>query len=1424
MTNDILRLQDRREQIIKDLAVKEAMLAQKEAESSQLKKDIADANAACSAYRSQAEAQSREKEQIVARIAKLESDIATFQDLDAALRKELAGVFGLAFGKKKELKSKIEANESSLIAAKHELADLMLKKVSLEGSRDLVALDSEEKHIAQLQAKLEGTIRDIDVLIGGISEFRDSLAEVEKEISALEKHQRVLEQEAEEARRVADEQARQKVAEEAARIAAEEQARKEAEAARLAAEEQARQEAARKAAEEQARQEATRKAAEEQARKEAARKAAAEEKAKREAARKASLQSQSTPSTTPKTQKTVKHVRPRIADPRLAASVDRVIDKLEAYFPEYKVFALDSIDSSLRERISELYKQAGYATVDDMLHAYGFEIISGDAVRELRSFVMYTPGNEPEAIRSKIQSMLSRLSEYYPDKVIPRGLQNDHKKLSQSVSGLYQWLGYPDAGSMLEAYGYQYQLNSDIGGRPSNDYDAVINFLVEKYKTAPKPRSMGDLIFDNPELKGQIKTLQNKSAELFGMTLKKYFDSLGIFASHGPSSARSQQAVSASKQEAVEAALAAVYENLNEDECGTLEDALACLENMLVKTNRAGQVYIFRATNCVGKVTIPYGIDFISDEAFMGQADLEELDIRANLTEIPENAFAQCSSLSKISLPEGIISIAAKAFSDCTSLPKVILPESLQQIGSKAFSGCTALQEVVFGNTRTMVSDDAFAGSSYEYEPAEESGSTDSKYFEYTTDRKGNATITGFRDEIESVVIPGMLDGHPVVAISKGAFQNCKHLVEVSMSDYITAMQGDAFRDCISLKKIHLSNGISKIITTSFTGCIGLKEINIPDAVTEIKKGTFKDSPLEKLHIGKSLSILDLGAFTSGERDPYTGRIKSTRAVNKITVDPANPSMKAVGAALLSKDGKKLLALLGSARSFAIPEGVESIGTAAFRGLYFLSDVSFPDSVVTIGEKAFAQTALRSVVFGAGLKKIKDGAFEGCDKLTAAVFNDGIEEIGDRAFEGSPIISVLLPASLRTLGSYAFNCLSGYYGGGEAKQEFKIDSHNPYIRADGSALYILNGSEKTLKSLYGQKYRQYVYDNRQKSPEYVVAEGTTRIAQSAFCRCTSLSKVTLPDGLLVIEDEAFLDCQSLKEINIPSSVEVIGNHAFKGTAIKEFKLGAALREVGLGAFITGDEWSDKRTKLRSIKVDKANETFHVTQKTLLKKKTDGTSSVLVYFGGDEVVALPDGVSEICSGAFMRSIAQEVQIPASVKAIGDKAFYGCSKLVRLRVGFAEPENGISFAVIYIPETKGGMESSVRDQYMDCIRIDGSGTLFDFVKYDSLFETIAETKDKILVATDRLKSSIQLVPLYRDKYLTYLRRHAQKAVQIVVEFDDLAGLNTLAELNVFTGKNIDQIIELANKAQKPEILSYLMNYKNTNFGVTEEDYDL
>ena len=1306
----------------------------------------------------QVDGEKEEKNILMADVASLKENISKLEIELEEFQKEMSGLSFMAFGRKKELKTKIEGAQKSLDEKKvdlriktERLAVVSTSKVEEMLAVENAAIEENKKVITEKQFQVDEIEKEISSLEIQFNEAKKQLAEVES----------VLEAKAKEA---AEADAKAKLEEEMrAKIEAEMRAKLEAEA---------------------------------------------------EAARLASVSSI--------------YTRPAISDPKLAKRVDRYIDKLEGYYPEHKVFAFDSIDSKLRENVSAVYKVLGYSTVDEFLNAYGFELITGAAVRELRSFVMYTPGNEPDVIKNKVDNMLALMDEYYPDHVVPRGMQQDHKNLSKTVSGLYQWLGYTDAGAMLEAYGYTYNVAASGSGRPANDFQPMIDALVEKYKDGPKPKNMGELLFANPELKGSLKTLQNKSNEILGMTLRKYFEELGIF-EKGTQKTSSTSSAAASTQNAVVDTITRLYEKLDQTKYGTAEDALGCLESMKVKQNKAGQVYVFRGVGCEGTVVIPYGVDFISPSAFSGQTGIEEVEINAELAEIAAETFADCSSLSSIQIPEGVISIGEKAFANCTALQSITLPSSLQQIANKAFVGCEALEEVEFGNQRTLVSDNAFDGCPFEYIPSKEAEATDSKYFKYSMDRKGNVSISGYTGSDETVVIPSMIEGHPVTTIAKGAFQGIKHIVDVTMSDFITTMQGDAFRDCISLKKIHISNGVSKIITTTFNGCIGLEEINIPDSVTEIKRATFKDSPLKALHIGKSLMAIETKPFYNGEYDPYTGKPKTTRAIKNITVDAGNPYLKASGSAVLSKNGKILFGFFGNNKAYEIPEGVEKIADYAFEGLAFMADVALPNSLVAIGARAFYGTGLRSVTFGANVKTIETEAFGNCQKLTAAVFNDGIEEIGNRAFDGCPIVSVVLPASVKTLGSCSFAALSGrYYGYGNGqKLSFKIDSANPYLKADGSALYAIGEEGKTLQAIYGSQFRQYIYDNGQKKYEYAVAEGTVAIAAEAASNCTSLMKITLPEGVKTIGENAFARCQELKEINIPDSVEIIGNNAFVWTKIKKFAIGPNVKMIGTSAFITGNQWEDRRTSLRDITVSKDNTTYYVDQKMLLKRKSDGSSAVVVYFGGDEIVVVPDGVSEICSGAFTRSIVQEIQIPSSVTLIGEQAFAGCSKLVRLRVGFAEPENGASFAVIYIPEITGRNEyvdSTIHDQYMDCIRVDGSGTVFDFVKYDSLFDTISAAKDKILVATDRLKSAIQLVPLYRDKYLTYLRRRAQKAVEVVVEFDDLSGLNTLAELEVFTGENIDGVIELANKAKKPEILSYLMNYKNSNIGITEEDYDL
>ena len=56
----------------------------------------------------------------------------------------------------------------------------------------------------------------------------------------------------------------------------------------------------------------------------------------------------------------------------------------------------------------------------------------------------------------------------------------------------------------------------------------------------------------------------------------------------------------------------------------------------------------------------------------------------------------------------------------------------------------------------------------------------------------------------------------------------------------------------------------------------------------------------------------------------------------------------------------------------------------------------------------------------------------------------------------------------------------------------------------------------------------------------------TTVAENAFNYCTSLSSVTLSEGLTTINKKAFAHCTSLTSITIPSTVTKIDTDAFLG--------------------------------------------------------------------------------------------------------------------------------------------------------------------------------------------------------------------------------------------------------------------------------------
>lgn len=129
--------------------------------------------------------------------------------------------------------------------------------------------------------------------------------------------------------------------------------------------------------------------------------------------------------------------------------------------------------------------------------------------------ILYAPGQEPEKIKKRIETLLEKLDNAYPDHSIV-GLGKEHKKWGETITELYRLLGYADNRSFLEAYGFT--IKNDTGGRPTTlDPDSIIDELKKRYPNGIGLMTMSKLKKENPDLK--IKTLENNALSLFGETL-----------------------------------------------------------------------------------------------------------------------------------------------------------------------------------------------------------------------------------------------------------------------------------------------------------------------------------------------------------------------------------------------------------------------------------------------------------------------------------------------------------------------------------------------------------------------------------------------------------------------------------------------------------------------------------------------------------------------------------------------------------------------------------------------------------------------------------------------------------------------------------------------------------------------------------------
>ena len=232
--------------------------------------------------------------------------------------------------------------------------------------------------------------------------------------------------------------------------------------------------------------------------------------------------------------------------------------------------------------------------------------------------------------------------------------------------------------------------------------------------------------------------------------------------------------------------------------------------------------------------------------------------------------------------------------------------------------------------------------------------------------------------------------------------------------------------------------------------------------------------------------------------------------------------------------------------SVIFPESIYSIGKRAFKNAYNLKSINLPNSVINVGEDAFANCKnAMSLSTGNSIQNIGSGAFIFSGLTGDLIFPETLESIGGSAFFGTNISEVSLPASLTNLEMEVFSFCSSL-------KAINVSPENPLYSSKDGVLY---NKDMTTVILAPPGLK-----------EITIAEGTLEIAIFAFFSC-KVESIYLPSSLKKIGFYAF-SSSSLRSIEIPQNVSCIESNAFNDCwALRSVVLPASITELGESSFI-----------------------------------------------------------------------------------------------------------------------------------------------------------------------------------------------------------------------------------------------------------------
>lgn len=197
----------------------------------------------------------------------------------------------------------------------------------------------------------------------------------------------------------------------------------------------------------------------------------------------------------------------------------------------------------------------------------------------------------------------------------------------------------------------------------------------------------------------------------------------------------------------------------------------------------------------------------------------------------------------------------------------------------------------------------------------------------------------------------------------------------------------------------------------------------------------------------------------------------------------------------------------GNSDTMEIPAEIDGIPVTVLSGIY--------------------QTGITSVTLPEGLLAIKEPAFWNCAALTEVQLPASLKHLELGAFSGCPALETLsIPAGVESID------LFGYMEG--ERPALRVAADNPYFTTVDGILF-----DKAMETL--------LYFPSDWAGAYSVPESVKSIEAEAFSGST-LTQVTLPEGLRELGDCAIFHCDNLTSITLPKSLDSLGYGALQENA------------------------------------------------------------------------------------------------------------------------------------------------------------------------------------------------------------------------------------------------------------------------------------